>query len=95
MVRAIQKQEFAECTTPGHYYWMFNEKGQPTYIHFRCPCQRPDCKRFGVIAVEPAIAGGWRFDGNLACPTITPSIMINPHNPHWHGYLTEGEFEEL
>lgn len=30
-------------------------------------------------------------DGTL---TVTPSILINFAEPHWHGYLVNGEFKD-
>ncbi len=33
----------------------------------------------------------WTFSGTDACPTLEPSIFINPPNG-WHGHLIAGNF---
>lgn len=57
------------------------------------------------IAMLPLGQGGWAWDGNADCPTITPSIKTEvvvghtqeaPPKPImreiWHGHLTQGKW---
>lgn len=38
----------------------------------------PGCSTFHVIAVDTPLANGavWSFDGNLAAPTFSPSLLV-------------------
>jgi hypothetical protein len=56
---------------------------------FVCP---GPCKSLSAIALRPVVDGSsqsWEFDGNLAAPTLSPSIN---HGGCWHGWLQAGEF---
>ena len=63
-------------------------------IAFRCPC------RCGYRSWMPVRSPGephrgtleWEFNGDLASPSTTPSILQSGLPCKWHGYLTNGEF---
>lgn len=56
---------------------------------FVCP---GPCRALAAIALRPVLDGSaqsWEWDGNLAAPTLQPSIN---HVGCWHGWLRSGEF---
>jgi len=66
----------------------FRERdGSVRGIAFRCPC---GCGFESWLPVNRE--GGWNWDGNMAAPTVTPSILQSGLSCKWHGYLTAGEF---
>jgi len=67
-------------------------------ILFGCPCGCGELKSVGFDTHESR-RPRWHWDGNRACPTLTPSINIlqldgagKQIGEHWHGFLTAGEF---
>ena len=60
-----------------------------THIYFWLPGQKgPDC-----CQIHKGPGGGprvWGWDGNVAAPTLTPSILVHAG---WHGWLQAGQFK--
>lgn len=65
-------------------------------LSFGCPC---GCGSMGSVSFGP---GKWALTGELPRASVTPSIGFyggpdgpkGPDGYHWHGYLTDGVFEE-
>jgi len=79
-----------EIEKPGDFCWggdMGNKvSGDPTYIYIWIPGQSgPDCIK--IARGNPPGSRVWGWDGNLASPTLTPSILIPGQ---WHGWLRSG-----
>ena len=56
---------------------------------FVCP---GPCKSLAPLHLRPLVGAAtqsWVFDGNMAAPTLNPSIN---HVGCWHGWLRAGEF---
>jgi hypothetical protein len=72
----------------------FNPAGI-TEIVFYCPSGRsPSGRDHPGICSQPitlgeAKDGRWHWDGNMAAPTITPSIGCD-NRCGWHGHITNG-----
>lgn len=64
----------------------FNFDGE--HFHYRCPC---GCGNVGVliaaIGTKPTKGPSWNYNGDIAKPSLKPSIN---HVGHWHGWLLEG-----
>jgi hypothetical protein len=64
-------------------------------LKFTCP-KRPD-RECEVMVSTPGREHQhpyWKWDGNAAAPTLSPSINCNgPGGCGWHGHLTAGEFK--
>lgn len=76
-------------TVPGQFEVITEPSGQRRFW-FVCP---GPCRRMSAIALRPVVDGSsqsWEFDGDLAAPTLQPSIN---HVGCWHGWLTGGEFK--
>lgn len=61
------------------------------FLRALCPCGCEAFHRLPIgLATKPEKVDGratWRWDGNRAAPTLSPSIH---HIGHWHGYLRAG-----
>lgn len=81
---------FANARNAGDGYWLPNAES-PERLHFLCPC---GCGSTAGIAVKGEHA--WQWDGDKEKPTATPSILVNGRGQGcgWHGYLTNGVFQE-
>ena len=58
-----------------------------TGMIFVCPC---GCKSLGSISF---LKGDWDWNGNIEYPTVKPSIQ-KLGDCQWHGYLTQGLWED-
>jgi hypothetical protein len=88
----VKDDLFENMNNPGDYKLTGFVDGKPGRLTFKCPC---GCGTVAGISLKPTVPTGWEFDGNLDCPTTTPSIRIGKGADdldHWHGYLTKGEF---
>lgn len=89
----------ADVPAGGYKFWIYRatepEGSEPAGLNFRCPC---GCGAMHGIAWRryDGKPGGWTWDGNREAPTCTPSIQTynNDGSPHWHGYLTQGEWRQ-
>lgn len=76
---------------PGTFAW----NGEPPAgIWSVCPC---GCGSRTMLPVHADVGGrGWGWDGNREQPTLSPSIFHynGPNDPHWHGYLRVGMWEQ-
>lgn len=73
---------------PGQFEIDATPAGQRRFW-FVCP---GPCKSLAPLALRPVVDGSaqsWDFDGNVAAPTLSPSIN---HVGCWHGWLQGGEF---
>lgn len=61
--------------------------GAPGGFAYRCP----GCGEEDWLNIHDD--HGWRWDGDIESPTLTPSILHRPCK--WHGYLTSGEFKSV
>lgn len=59
-------------------------------ITFDCP-NRPGCRCYVPIRREVHKGKTWKWNGDLAAPTITPSIDCTLCG--WHGFITNGEIK--
>lgn len=79
---------------PGDFRYIFEMvagQAQPSHIIFVNPACRFGSCQIPIKPGEPDQAGHrWGWDGNLECPTITPSIGCD-HRCGWHGHITNGE----
>jgi len=57
-------------------------------IAFRCPCGCGE-ESWLPVRIEER---GWRWDGNMQQPTLTPSVLQSGLPCKWHGYLTAGQW---
>lgn len=59
-------------------------------LAYRCPA----CNDKRCVPVRPWADGSpsWEWDGNIECPTLTPSILHRDCACKWHGFLTAGVF---
>lgn len=66
--------------TGGYLFWCPGCKAPHPYRVARAPWEKPD------VPV-------WDFDGNLACPTFSPSLLVfeSNSNPRCHLFVTNGE----
>lgn len=84
---------------PAGAYWFMvmpsgPDKGTVMGIEHGCPC---GCGRMSALFFkEYTKAEGWTIEKPFPAATLKPSIgMFLGQNPyHWHGYLTNGVFEE-
>lgn len=59
-------------------------------IAYRCPgCNDHRCV---PVRLGTEDSRAWQWDGNVASPTLRPSILHRDCACRWHGYLTAGEF---
>ncbi len=72
--------------------WCFTEDGN--YI-----CVQWGDEKFLHTVILPLtqnpLRPHWEWDGNREAPTLTPSILVNPKNPLWHGFLRNGKLETV
>lgn len=87
------------CTQAGAYRFMVNGEGEPVGINHACPC---GCGRQGAMWFAGKAPDGhpeWTVEGEWPKVSLTPSIGFQMDKAtgqyHWHGYLTNGVFEEL
>lgn len=45
------------------------------------------------IKPVPEHPAHWDWNGNRESPTLSPSILVNPSKPLWHGFLRDGKLE--
>ena len=75
-------------------HWKASDGRSGTRLYLWCPgCDDPHAAE---IAHEPR----WQWDGNLECPTITPSILVNGDQghhakPRCHSFVRAGQWEYL
>lgn len=75
--------------TPGRALVRMSTEGP--IVWFRCPRDRLYC---GVPAKpSPPNSKGcsWDWNGDVANPSITPSVNCNGGGCGWHGFITNGE----
>lgn len=79
---------------PGAFkFWSYAEGEAPAGLNFVCPC---GCKAvLGVRFTNRSgeIGATWSWNGDREKPTVTPSIL-HMAGCRWHGYLTDGVFQE-
>jgi len=58
----------------------------------------PGCQQMHAVPTQPINSDGWTFNGDLAEPSFTPSILvngnpafINPAVPRCHLFITKGK----
>lgn len=80
-----------EDRQPGDAQFISFDGVERAGLYFICP----QCHHLGGVHFDPPRAGGWKWDGNVEAPTVTPSILHDDpaHGGRcgWHGYLTAGE----
>lgn len=82
-VEGLFDEPYAERHQPGDYE--IADRGAGLRIAFVLPAPE------GFVAVP--IGGqpnAWQYDGNLDCPTLSPSIWVNKPSG-WHGHVKAGE----
>ncbi|WP_335928830.1 DUF6527 family protein [Vibrio parahaemolyticus] len=67
-----------------------------TVIAYSAYC--PGCKQSHVIYVQGRVT--WIFNGDLANPTFSPSLMVNrnlsnPSAPRCHSFISNGQWQFL
>lgn len=72
---------------PGAASWWEDLMDRPAILNFVCPC---GCH---AVHAAPLRAGAWTWNGNKEFPSLAPSIL-SCAPCKWHGYLTDGIFEE-
>ena len=91
---------------PGHFWITTPDADGVRYIHMKLPTNR-DEGAYCAVPIRQTGAGTftvagtnypvWGWDGNLECPTLTPSIFHDFSEPNssvaWHGFLRAGRFE--
>ena len=90
-VRAVLVDDVAEDERPGVIDLRTVDKGgRVAGMGFRCPC---GCGREGWLPFEdrPGAAPSWSWDGDVAAPTLTPSVQ-QVGGCLWHGWLRNGEW---
>lgn len=78
---------------PGSYKFYSIGELESAGLHFVCPC---GCGAIlGVAFKNPPEFYGpvWEWDGNKEKPTVKPSIR-HMGGCKWHGYLTDGIFQD-
>lgn len=67
----------------------FYQVGDFTW-HFECP----GCGCLHFVSTNPAELPCWKFNGDVYCPTVTPSIRVNYGNGQiCHYHITDGFFD--
>jgi len=72
---------------PGAFEYFKAGDHYPAGMIYCCPC---GCGRTGSLRFrnsENTERPSWIWDGNMDCPTLTPSVH---HIGHWHGWLQNG-----
>jgi Family of unknown function (DUF6527) len=94
--RAFEVAEYKDLHKAGAYQFWPDRTG----IHFGCPC---GCGTIGGIEFKRVGLNGWEIFGTWPNATARPSIGFSgdwdspkrSDGYHWHGYITDGMFEEL
>lgn len=94
--RCVVKARSAKgALSPGTIHWGTPYEGEGERGHrcmaFVCPC---GCGQHDFVTAAPEGADearrAWKWDGNLECPTLTPSVFRVGAPCKWHGFLTKG-----
>lgn len=94
---AFEAADHDELRRAGAYRF-FAKDDRRAGIRFGCPC---GCGLIGALYFSGANDGGpeWSIEGEWPKVTLRPSIGFYGQNSyaqghHWHGFLTNGVFEE-
>jgi len=77
---------------PGEYifYVAYTDRAKRIGMLFMCPC---GCGERGSLDFRKENKPRWNWDDNEESPTLTPSVL-RTSGCKWHGYLTDGVWEE-
>jgi hypothetical protein len=81
-VVGTERTNLALLVNPGDYAYA-SHKGAICALNYNCP----GCNKRGTCPFDGPFR--WNFDGNVASPTLTPSVW-NLYCCGWHGNLTAG-----
>lgn len=78
----------SEASEPGDFWWAAATEAT-RHLLFFCPCGSNGC--VGALSVGEPVAGipPWKWDGDLAAPTLSPSVLQRA-DCGWHGWLRAG-----
>ena len=72
-------------------YFGSGPRGGDIYV-FRCPA----CGLAHPFEIGTPLGAGWFWNGSLARPTFSPSLMIGDGTSHaCHSYVTDGKIQFL
>lgn len=98
MTKAVHiedKAEFRRQRLTGSYRFAVEPPSGRTYFWHYCPCGCGDLRALPVATGEKQ-PKSWQWNGDKEKPTLSPSIYHYDiqNQPHWHGFLTDGEWRK-
>jgi hypothetical protein len=94
VVRANRVENYDGCRNPGDYFITSpnSHENNCRRLSFLCPCGCGQLCGIRINDVGDMQNFCWAWNKVENKVTVTPSINIS--NGHWHGYLTDGVFNE-